>query len=507
MTHFIDRVLEPAVWFLADWSLRWAVVIAVLAAALTPLRPRRASVRYQMYLLVLLAGLLLPALPRWGTGWPTRAAPAEPPAKAGTQPPRVEENTQLAHQKEAEPPAVASTPGRAPSGRAPRAAPPHADVPPAAPGSPEPAGQVAESLGTRRVVFLGLSLGWAFGVLVLLVRWASGWLLLGRLRRTATNIEGPSAQLFAACRTALGLRRSATLAMHPAIRSPITFGLRRPIVVVPPGWPELPDPVRRGTLLHELAHLARGDDWWAVLLELVRTVFFFHPFVWWLLNRIERERELLCDEAAVARGVDPHDYAQMLLEFARRPGRLTPAGFVGLLYPLRFGRRRTVKARIHHLLEDHMERWLSPLPAWRMVALGCVILGLALGLGSLRVRALPPKTLGVLPEPTKQLPSLLESRRPATAPTESKRPPDSRQKTDSANALYRIKPYDVLQIQATATLPGAPIKGSYLVEADGRVDLGPGYGKVSLDQGIVNGKAREVTLSRFAPVARVKIRP
>jgi hypothetical protein len=29
----------------------------------------------------------------------------------------------------------------------------------------------------------------------------------------------------------------------------------------------------------------------------------------------------------------------------------------------------------------------------------------------------------------------------------------------------------------------------------------------SLDQGIVNGKAREVTLSRFAPVARVKIRP
>jgi hypothetical protein len=28
-----------------------------------------------------------------------------------------------------------------------------------------------------------------------------------------------------------------------------------------------------------------------------------------------------------------------------------------------------------------------------------------------------------------------------------------------------------------------------------------------LDQGIVNGKAREVTLSRFAPVARVKIRP
>jgi protein involved in polysaccharide export with SLBB domain len=322
-----------------------------------------------------------------------------------------------------------------------------------------------------------------------------------RLRRTAANVVGPSAQLFAACATELGLRRSAALATHPVVRSPVTFGLLRPIVLVPPGWPELPEPVRRGTLLHELAHLARGDDWWAVLLELVRTVFFFHPLVWWLLNRIERERELLCDEAAVARGVDPQDYARMLLEFARRPGRLAPAGFVGLLYPLRFGKRRTVKARIHHLLEENMERWSSPLPARRMVALGCIVFGLALGLGSLRVRALPPKAPAATSEPKAQPPGPLDSRKPVSLPAEPNKPTASPRDGDTAKALYRIKPNDVLQIQVMPSVPGLPIGGFYLVEADGRVDLGPGFGKAALG-GLTLNEATTAVVKQVRP--RVK---
>ncbi len=67
MIDFIDRVLEPSSWLLADWSLRWAILIGVLAVWLVVVRPRRSATRYLLCLLVLVAGLVLPALPRWGT--------------------------------------------------------------------------------------------------------------------------------------------------------------------------------------------------------------------------------------------------------------------------------------------------------------------------------------------------------------------------------------------------------------------------------------------------------
>src|SRR2546425_6989262 len=76
MIDFIDGVLEPALWFLADWSLRWALLIVLLAAWLIIVRPRRSATRYLLCLLVLSAGLVLPMLPRWGTEF--AVAPAKP---------------------------------------------------------------------------------------------------------------------------------------------------------------------------------------------------------------------------------------------------------------------------------------------------------------------------------------------------------------------------------------------------------------------------------------------
>jgi hypothetical protein len=229
-------------------------------------------------------------------------------------------------------------------------------------------------------VILGLGGLWAAGALFLLARWAAGWLYLRRLARSAEPVQGPCAELFAACQAELGLRNRATAATHPHVRSPITLGLFRPLVLVPAGWAEQPAPMQRAGLLHELAHVARRDAWWALLMELVRVVFWFHPLVRWLLAHLEQERELLCDEAAVGRGVDPRDLARLLLEFARQPGRLGPA--------LEFGKRRTVKARIHHLLEDNMARQIRPPGARWALAVGALLVGLALLVGSLRVRAL-----------------------------------------------------------------------------------------------------------------------
>jgi beta-lactamase regulating signal transducer with metallopeptidase domain len=378
MNDFIDAVVTPLLGWLADWSLRWAVLIAVLAAGLVLLRPRRTAARYRGCLLVLLAGLCLPFVPRWG------------PALAGPQP--------AAPPRETPPPPAQPLPAEktpvlpAPSPAPPAFTPSHVeDLPPA----PEPP-------GIGRLAMAALFGGWGAGGLLLLLRQVGGRLWLRRLRRTALPVAGKDADLLAACCAELGLRRPVVLASHPAVRSPLALGLWRPAVLVPPGWPGLPAATRRGILLHELAHLRRRDDWWGLLFETVRAVFFFHPLVRWLLARLECERELLCDEAAVARGLDPRAYALMLLECARRPGRLLPAPLAGSAYPLGIGGRRTVMTRISHLLEENMQRWLTPTPTRSTLTVTLLVVALAVGLGSVRLGAGEPAGAGDKPDKPEQ---------------------------------------------------------------------------------------------------------
>jgi HEAT repeat protein/beta-lactamase regulating signal transducer with metallopeptidase domain len=280
------------------------------------------------------------------------------------------------------------TPPRLPETR--RALPQTADVPhlPEKPEGKEP----FESLGIRRLGVLALAGAWVAGVLVLLARWAAGWAYLRRLGCTAAQPAGPAADLLAACRADLGLRVGVRLGLHPAVRSPVLFGLGRPVILVPDDWPALSAAAQRAGLLHELAHLARGDHRLVPLLQLVRVLFFFHPGVRWLLARLERERELLCDEAVVALGVEPHDYARILLEFAGRGGRLGPA-------LLSIAATRTIAIRIRRLLEGDMVHRYSLPSRRRLLPLGALVALAAAGLGSLRLAGREPQPAPEPPAP------------------------------------------------------------------------------------------------------------
>jgi beta-lactamase regulating signal transducer with metallopeptidase domain/HEAT repeat protein/protein involved in polysaccharide export with SLBB domain len=460
MIHFIDGVLEPLLWFLADWSLRWAVVIIVLAAWLALARPHRSATRHLLSMLALSAGLVLPLVPRWGPGFAMAAAKATQHRMVAAPPARSESAI-----------SEALVPAQLPKQK-------NADIAPAAaesaPAKPSP-GQPGESWGLRRITILSVAILWILVVGLLSARWLVGWLLLGRMRRTAFPLQGASSQIFQACRAQLALRRQATLASHAAVCSPVTLGLYRPVILVPPSWSELPEQTQRASLLHELAHLARYDDWSALALELVRIVFFFHPLVHWLIGRIEYERELLCDETAVAHGIDPRDYAGVLLEFSRQAGRLRPP-FLGPSYPLGFGHRRTVKARINRLLEANMTRWMSPLPVGRALVLAAIGLAMAIGLGSFRVRALepqaasPPLTTAAEASAPKKGDGAAQKASPG-ARTEGGR---------SAGDAYHIEPFHVVKIEVLGADPAHAIGGNFLVEPDGKVDLGPFYDKVSV---------------------------
>jgi hypothetical protein len=66
-------------------------------------------------------------------------------------------------------------------------------------------------------------------------------------------------------------------------------------------------------LAHELAHIRRADYLWNIPQTMIETLFFFHPAVWWVSSNLRQQRELCCDDVALACCTDPLVYATALL--------------------------------------------------------------------------------------------------------------------------------------------------------------------------------------------------
>lgn len=157
---------------------------------------------------------------------------------------------------------------------------------------------------------------WAAGTLLGLLALARALVTLSTIRRSAVP---PGLHLLAIWREAIAslpTRRILRLFVSDRVALPAACGYTRPAVLVPRrlerslGCSEM-----RHLLLHELAHLARRDDWSLALERVIRVFWWWHPVVWWIEGRLDAERELACD-AAVAARVDGRTYARTLLRVA-----------------------------------------------------------------------------------------------------------------------------------------------------------------------------------------------
>ena len=368
----------PSLGWLATWSVRWAVLIALLAAWFRFKPPRRAATRHLLIALTLMGGLLLPIVPTWRLpdfGFAAAARRSEIPL-----PPTQDRDHIL------DPMLARSAP------------------------SPSPAVRLVERQSGKRSVVGIVTLTWLAGALGYFARGVIGHWGLFRLRWRAGPVEGPSRAVFDQVRGEVGLgSRPVVLASHPGVGSPVVLGGARAMVLVPDDWAAWPAAAQRACLLHELVHLVRHDGAWKLLAELVRVPFWFHPGVAWLQNRLDHEAELACDEATVAHGVHPRDLARLLLDFARRPFRLDPRA-------LSFWTPTTVATRINRLLEDDMPRTTPPRSLARLVSLIVPVAALALAIGGARVGAI---------EPTPALPTVEVAQAPTPAPTPRDDPPQA----------------------------------------------------------------------------------
>ncbi len=112
---------------------------------------------------------------------------------------------------------------------------------------------------------------------------------------------------------AMGVRRRVTLRVIQADVVPQTLGVLRPVILLPAATLQWDDDEVRATLMHELAHIARGDVLAVLASRLACGLYWFHPVSWWTASRLRTEMEIACDDRVLAAGVRASDYAQLLL--------------------------------------------------------------------------------------------------------------------------------------------------------------------------------------------------
>ncbi len=143
--------------------------------------------------------------------------------------------------------------------------------------------------------------------------------------------------------TRVGLRLS------QAIASPSVCGLVRPIILMPQSLSSKVSEQRfKAILLHELAHIKRGDLWVSCIQTIVQIVYIYHPLLWVANAMIRKVREQAADETVlVALGEEADDYPKTLLDVSR-------LAFGSSALSLRFlgvaESKKTLHRRIKHML-------------------------------------------------------------------------------------------------------------------------------------------------------------
>ena len=163
---------------------------------------------------------------------------------------------------------------------------------------------------------IGLVLG--AGVCLRLIWLALGFLRLRLFLRNSQPLTGAmpvNQNLF----SRIGAR--ARFFISHEIDSPATVGIFSPMVILPGSFPGMSEPCREAIVCHELLHVRRRD--WALIVveEIVRSIYWFHPAVWWLLGRIHLAREQSVDREVVRLTGRRQPYLDSLLEIARSRGR------------------------------------------------------------------------------------------------------------------------------------------------------------------------------------------
>ena len=197
---------------------------------------------------------------------------------------------------------------------------------------------------------------WMIGIALVLGRLAVSLAVLIRLTRSASDFRGP------------GVRVSSALV------TPITWGVLRPVILLPTYVLDWPAEKHAAAVRHEQAHIERQDWLWQIIAECVTAALWFHPLVWLAAARLRSEAEYIADNRVLTDGTVATSYAQQLLDIARRLKQHPPHAAVAMTR-----RPRALESRIAAILDPSRARMGAGFRARLTVMLtaACLLLFLA----------------------------------------------------------------------------------------------------------------------------------
>jgi TonB family protein len=162
---------------------------------------------------------------------------------------------------------------------------------------------------------LWITIAWIAGAVTLTGQMIAACVTMSRARRSCA--AAPDRALHVEMATALGIRHPVEVLESPAGTMPMTYGVLRPAVFLPVDSTEWDDGLRHAVLLHELAHVRRGDVAAQILARLALAMHWWNPLAWMAWRQFLRERERATDDMVLGMGVRASDYAGHLLQMAR----------------------------------------------------------------------------------------------------------------------------------------------------------------------------------------------
>lgn len=212
-----------------------------------------------------------------------------------------------------------------------------------------------------------LGLGYLLIAAMLIARRLLGSVRLSRLRTTAA--DGRTARLVEQLRIEHVMWRRVDQRLSAQAAVPMTWGVLRPVLLLPADAAAWAEDDLRAAIRHEFAHIRHCDAAKRWLATLVTAFAWPHPLVWLAARAWRLEQERACDDFVIASGSEPGDYASLLLETARgchQQGRCPSAALVMAL-------PAGLETRIRAVTAADADR--SPCsPALRLGALAVVLL-------------------------------------------------------------------------------------------------------------------------------------
>ncbi len=409
----------------ALWSLKSAVFLSAIALVTVIFRFTSAASRHFVWAAALLGVL---ALPLAGALLPTIPLPSSIAAlgEIGQTPAAVSVRTPAA-----QPPALSLTR--------------RIDEQPASATGPasSSSGMPAQTVRWIRLDIVVAIL--CAGAMLALLRLTIAIVSVRRLARAARPLTDTAwVNLAAQLHSDLALTSEVRLLESDQPVLPMAWGWRRPVVVVPREASNWSEARRRVVILHELAHIKRGDVMTQMMAEMVRALHWFNPMVWFATRQLRLERERACDDRVLELGTKASDYATELLAIARARRRLAwPVASMAMARPSQ------LEGRLLAILDQHRVR--GAVNRWSAGVAVVLVVMLVAPLAALH--AVPSRRPGIRPATHS---AQTASGRAATAATEKNVVPRSQAAPTESRIATLHSGSRQTQMSAPATSPSAP---------------------------------------------------